>query len=164
MMRAYCKTILAAAALLLIIGPVRFPVRAADPASAIQVDLEYKVKAVYLYNFIKFVDWPSESIENTDLPFRICVLGKNPFGDLLSPLEEKSAKGRSLVLASRDGVEEAGDCHVLFISSSERRDLPRLIKKNRQEKYSHCGRNERFCGAGRNHRICDSGRQGSSGN
>ena len=129
MMRAYCKTILAAAALLLIIGPVRFPVRAADPASTIQEDLEYKVKAAYLYNFIKFVDWPSESMENTDLPIRICVLGKNPFGDLLSPLEEKRAKDRPLVLESRDGVEEAGDCHVLFISSSESRYLPRLIKR-----------------------------------
>ena len=51
--------------------------------SAQGVPLEYQVKAAYLYNFTKFVDWPPDSFGEGD-PLTICIAGRNPFGSALS--------------------------------------------------------------------------------
>jgi hypothetical protein len=44
---------------------------------------EYKVKSVFIFNFTKFVDWPSTSFESEDSPFIIGIIGNNPFGNYL---------------------------------------------------------------------------------
>jgi hypothetical protein len=50
--------------------------------SAQEVSQEYRVKAAYLYNFLKYVEWPDRS----NRPFKICVAGQNPFGNVLAAL------------------------------------------------------------------------------
>src|SRR5712691_6806881 len=44
---------------------------------------EYQVKAVFLFNFAQFVDWPPEAVADSQAPLTIGVLGENPFGDVL---------------------------------------------------------------------------------
>src|SRR5438128_11210121 len=53
---------------------------------------EYKVKAAFLYNFAKFVEWPQDAFRAPDDPFTICVLGENPFGNALA----EAVKGNTL--------------------------------------------------------------------
>ena len=81
------------------------------PAAAQDVSLEYHVKAAYLYNFVKFVQWPPEAREG---PLNICIAGRNPFGTVLAEtIHEENVDGR--MLTSRVILEPEPDCHVLFV-------------------------------------------------
>lgn len=91
---------------------------------------EYQVKAAYLYNFAKFVDWPMETAQHADEPFRICVLGQDPFGKSLDSVVAGRAIGdRPITVLRISAPEGASGCRVLFVASSERkRVLPRLAE------------------------------------
>jgi hypothetical protein len=81
---------------------------------------EYQVKAAFLYNFAKFVEWPSAAFAGSSTPFRICVLGRDPFGDTLTSIVQgRSISGHSIVRAQVQSPAEARSCHVLFISRSD---------------------------------------------
>jgi YfiR/HmsC-like len=87
------------------------------PVSAQDPELEYRVKAAYLFNFTKFVDWPVTATDGGN-SFAICIAGRNPFGAALSStlVGEKVA---GLPLAARV-VDPAGasSCQVLFVPRS----------------------------------------------
>jgi hypothetical protein len=92
---------------------------------------EYQVKAAFLYNFAKFVEWPSPSFPGPSTPFRICVLGRNPFGDALTNIVQgKSISGHAILSLQVQSPAEARSCHVLFLSHSDpetlRQSLDRL--------------------------------------
>ena len=81
---------------------------------------EYRVKAVYLYNFGKFVQWPRDTQASADHSFPICVVGRDPFGSTLSDIVAgESINNLRLVTREIERVENAADCRILFISSSE---------------------------------------------
>ena len=88
---------------------------------------EYKVKAAFLYNFTLFVEWPAEAFTGNDSPLTVCILGKSPFGGALDSLRGKTAKKRKLVIRQINRVEEMGNCHVLFVSTSEKMHLPNIL-------------------------------------
>ncbi len=87
---------------------------------------EYALKAAFLYNFAKFTEWPSNNLTG---PLVFGVLGTNPFGDQLEhTLKGKTLDGRPLLIVHFESAAEAStNCHVLFISSSERRRLPEIL-------------------------------------
>ena len=87
---------------------------------------EYQVKAAFLYNFAKFVEWPEAAFKESKSPFTICILGKNPFGDALDSLREKTVEGRRLLIRKISKIEEADTCNILFISASEKESLPHI--------------------------------------
>jgi YfiR/HmsC-like len=79
---------------------------------------EYEVKAVYLYNFGKFVQWPSSA--PPDDAFTICVLGDDPFGGTLdSAVSGEKINGVQVQVRRIASVDNAGSCRMMFISSSE---------------------------------------------
>ncbi len=81
---------------------------------------EYQVKAAFLYNFAKFVDWPSQTFKTPQDPIVICVLGHNPFGNALKEaIRGKSMDGRAFALRQVESAGEADACQILFVSSSE---------------------------------------------
>jgi hypothetical protein len=81
---------------------------------------EYQVKAVYLFNFGRFVEWPSNEATRKGQPFAVCVLGQDPFGPALDAVLAGEIIDRAPVVAKRiPKPEEAVHCRVLFISSSE---------------------------------------------
>src|ERR1700704_3424193 len=87
---------------------------------------EYQVKAAYLYNFGKFVDWSSVAVK--DNSFTICVLGRDPFGLALDATSAKQTiYGRSVVVRRLTKPQEALNCQILFISSSENADLKEVL-------------------------------------
>lgn len=101
---------------LLVLASLLFPVAAraqtARPA-------EYRVKAVYLYDFARFVQWPAPAA-NPKPVFPICVLGRDPFGsDLETVITGGSISGQRLVEKHIQRTSEASDCRILFISASE---------------------------------------------
>lgn len=80
----------------------------ADDAS-----VEYKIKAGYLYNFTKFITWPEDQLKT----FNLCILGGDPFGDLINPIEQQSALGRPIKLIRLNRLTQSPYCHILFISA-----------------------------------------------
>jgi hypothetical protein len=89
--------------------------------------LEYGVKAAFLYNFTKFVEWPSSAFEERG-PLRLCVLGKDPFGkSLQSVVEGEQVQGRPITLVRIDSLDNPGSCHILFLSRTETERLPAVL-------------------------------------
>ena len=83
-------------------------------------NLEYKVKAAYLYNFTKFVTWPDQVLSNaSEESLEICILGDDPFGYSIDLLKNKKVKGHPVLVTYLQTLETGKDCHVLFISRSE---------------------------------------------
>ena len=81
---------------------------------------EYQVKAVFLFNFAQFVDWPAEAFPAPDTPLVICVLGDDPFGAALDQTVRNERLGaRPFQVQRYRSVDEIKTCHILFISRSE---------------------------------------------
>jgi hypothetical protein len=87
---------------------------------------EYDLKAAYLYNFARFVDWPAAA--HRPATFDICVLGEDPFGTRLDAMvAETTVRGRQLAARRIASPAAAADCQVLFISASEERQLASIL-------------------------------------
>ncbi|MDE2060093.1 MAG: YfiR family protein [candidate division NC10 bacterium] len=84
----------------------------AEPASP--PPLEYQVKAAFLYQFIKFVEWPPQALRNSTII--IGVLGESPVSDALTAIEGQEVKGRTVVVKRFKGLADLEFAHVLFLS------------------------------------------------
>jgi hypothetical protein len=93
---------------------------------------EYKVKAAYLFNFLKFVEYPPESFADSLAPIVIGVVGEDPFGSALPQVViGKTVQGRDLVIHVYRTGEDLRGAHILFIGASERKRLPAILSSLR---------------------------------
>ena len=106
---------------------------------------EYQIKAAFLYNFVKFIDWPEGKIGEDSESITIGIIGKDPFGEAFKPLKYKRIKGKYVVIKRFKGlkeleenkekkksesdkqVEDIKKCHLLFICSSEKQKLKEIL-------------------------------------
>jgi len=90
---------------------------------------EYQVKAAFLFNFAKFVEWPAEAFTAADAPLQICVLGPDPFGrDFEQIIVEKTVNGHRIEAAHPDAVPQARACQILFIAFSDKQQLRQILE------------------------------------
>jgi len=109
------------AALLLALQVLATPAAAAPPAAS-----EYELKAAFLFNFAKFVEWPADVFTGADA-LTVCVLGDDPFGNIIDrALAAKSVHDRPLVVRRHQRLDQTGGCHILFISAPEEGRLGRF--------------------------------------
>ena len=120
----------------------------AEPAPRLDKGLEYKVKAAYIYNFIKFIDWSGAAPMNPAGPIRICVLGKDPFGPALAPFSRREARGRRLAVERIPSANLSGGCHVVFVCDSERGRLEEVLKEAGRGSALTVGESEGFAARG----------------
>jgi hypothetical protein len=123
-----------------------------SPGVSAAAPTEYETKAGYLLNFVEFVEWPAEAFQDATSPVIVGVMGKDPFGAELEKLQDKLVNGRklqikrfkgalefrgaeapgrrqeNLTLSQLKKLAELKSCHVLFISSSEKKYLPMVLK------------------------------------
>lgn len=117
---------------------------AADTSTDSEASREYQIKAAFLYNFIKFVDWPGETSDSTK-PIIIGIIGKDPFGGAFEPIKDKPVKDRKVIVKWFKGlnelekssqmdksgkhpqIEDIRECSLLFICSSEKEKLKETI-------------------------------------
>jgi len=88
----------------------------------------YQHKALYLYNFAKFTEWPKEAFADENAPFVLGILGQDPFGKDIEIIKGKTVKNRRLEVKYYSTVQEIAGCHLLFISSSETGRLAETLK------------------------------------
>ena len=99
-----------------------------EAQSAAAMPSEYQVKAAFLYNFVKFVEWPGPMAGQVG----ICVIGKDPFqGALERAVEGKQLDGRAFEVRRITDLAPARACQVLFISASESKRAADIIEITR---------------------------------
>jgi hypothetical protein len=90
---------------------------------------EYQVKAAFLFNFAKFVDWPADAFSASDAPLQICVLGQDPFGrDLEQLILGKAVNGHRIQVAHIEAFSPAVNCQILFVASTEKRQIRQVLQ------------------------------------
>ncbi len=110
---------------------------------------QYKLEAVFLFNFAQFVEWPSTVFPDAKASFKIGVLGKDPFGSTLDEtVQGESIKGRSLKVERYRDVKEVKDCQILFISSSEEGRIEQILKALKGKPVLTVGDSENFAQRG----------------
>jgi hypothetical protein len=94
------------------------PLQLAQPQLATRQ--EYALKAVFLYNFCRFIEWPDQAFATPDAPIVIGVIGQDPFGLLLEEtVRGERLRGRTIVIERYRRAADARDAHLLFVSGSE---------------------------------------------
>jgi hypothetical protein len=135
--RRYITVVLLAAAFVMAVVPRAW----ADDAPS----QEYKIKAAFLYNFLKFVDWPTGKEADPNKPITLGIIGKDPFGKAFEPVKDKKINDREVVIKrfksvaelKKPGKEgeaeldkqsgEQKNCHLLFICSSEKDSIEEIL-------------------------------------
>jgi hypothetical protein len=91
---------------------------------------EYQIKAAFIFNFAKFVEWPAAAFAKASSPMVVGVLGENPFHDALEKtIRNKTVDEHPVIIMQFRSATDATNCHILFISSSEKARLPQILKQ-----------------------------------
>lgn len=99
------------------------PMHSADAAAD-----EYQLKAAFLFNFAKFIEWPAEAFVN-GAQINICVVGNGPFAaQVAKAVAGKEIANRSFQVQTYIGKTEGVICHIVFVSASEQKRLATVLK------------------------------------
>lgn len=107
---------------------------------------EYEVKAIFLYRFAKFIEWPES---NSPGPICIGIVGQDPFGDTLDGVVKgKSVNGRPFAIKRFKPGQQVRDCHIVFISSSEGKRLRSVLSELQGGRVLTVSETRGFCQTG----------------
>lgn len=110
---------------------------------------EYQIKAIFLFNFAQFVDWPSDVFSETQSPLIIGVLGDAPFDTYLDEtVRDEKVNGHPLVVQRYRHVEDIKACQILFISQSETKRLEQILEELKGRSILMVGETEGFAKGG----------------
>ena len=120
------------------------PVQAQDQAAE-----EHEVKAAFLYNFTKFVEWPQGAFPDDGAPVGVGVFGPDPFGPTLDEIVAgKRVGNRPLVIKRLDSSDGLAACHMLFVSSAKAAEFVRLLPSLAHRPILTVGETDGFCETG----------------
>jgi hypothetical protein len=96
--------------------------------SASDAPTENQVQAVFLYNFSRFVEWPSQAFAAPSDPFVIGIMGSDPFGARLDEaVHNEQINGHALTVRRFHSISELANCQILFIDRSEIANLAQIL-------------------------------------
>jgi hypothetical protein len=115
------------------------------PCGADEPSQEYKVKAAFIYNFARFVEWPSESFASADAPFVIAVVGTDPFnGALEQAVAGKKVGTRRVEIRHFDSIDKIGSCQILFVATTDDDSQVKIIHKVENDHVLTVGESDNF--------------------
>ncbi len=104
---------------------------------------EYEVKAVFLYKFASFVEWPPQP---ETVPVCIGIMGQDPFGAVLDQVVKgKSINGRPFLVRRFGPGQNPGDCHIVFIGASEKKQVRSILDRLQGAAVLTVGEVPEFC-------------------
>lgn len=107
---------------------------------------EDEVKAAFVYNFAKFVEWPADK---TNEHIKLCILGESPLGfSALKAIDGRTAQDKQLVTKLLNKSDDLTGCHIVFIAASERDKMAQLLKSAHQQHTLTVSDSEGFAKAG----------------
>jgi hypothetical protein len=132
-----CRTQLAVALTVVLAMPAAIPAQAAN---------EYEVKAAFLFNFTRFVDWPPSSGSG---PFCIGIAGADPFGGALEQaVKGRSAGGHAIAVKHFKPGDESAGCEIVFISGADARKMRAALGQLQHAAVLTVGEGPGFCHSG----------------
>ena len=106
---------------------------------------EYQVKGAFLVKFAMFIEWPAGTFPDPRSPIRLGIFGDDPFGpEFEKALQREVANGRPFVLQRCQKPQEAAECHILFITTSEAGHLAKILEAVRGKPVLTVGDQEGF--------------------
>ena len=110
---------------------------------------EYQVKAAFLYNFAKFVEWPPGTFANANDAFGICIVGQNPFGSTLEDMVQgKKIGDRAFAVRRLRDTQQASKCQILFIGAAESKRTRAALEPLKGANILTVGETDDFTAAG----------------
>jgi hypothetical protein len=95
-----------------------------------QVLTEYEIKAGFLFNFTKFVEWPAGTFVNSSAPIILGIVGENPFGNLLTEAATgKAVNGRAVLVRQFKEGQDLRSCQVLFVALTDKKHIVQTLGK-----------------------------------
>jgi hypothetical protein len=123
-------------------------VRSADGAQN-QLLSENEIKAGFLYNFTKFVEWPPDAFLDSSGPIVLGVVGDSPITDLVTDAASgKIVNGRAVIVKKFKEGQDLRSCHILFVSSSEEKHMTRILESLRGSNVLTVGETSGFAESG----------------
>lgn len=114
--------------LALVLGLAILPLRPGHPSPQ-DPPREYEVKAAFLFNFLKFVEWPEQPPESRSDRIVVGILGTNPFGEAIRALEGKVVRKRTVSVRSVAAAGDAAGCDLVFVPRAEARFEANIIAR-----------------------------------
>lgn len=119
------------------------------PRAQASPSTEYQVKAAFLLNFAKFVEWPAEAFQSEEIPISLCVFRHDPFGSILDEIIKGKTIHNRKVLAQRITEPQGLKlCHLVFVSSREAKLLPSVLNSLRGASALVVGESDNFAAEG----------------
>jgi len=87
---------------------------------------EHAIKAAFIYNFAKFVEWPAESFEKSG-DFVVCVFGEDSIVPTLKKLNGKQVQGKKVTVKHTKSSEDIGNCHIVYVSRQEEKNFSHVM-------------------------------------
>jgi len=112
--RPFSKRPFAAVAIAILMGTFSAQLLAADNST------EYRIKAAFLFNFARFVEWPDTKFVSATSPLQICIYGSDPFGEILDEtVRGKSVGDHPLVVLRIAKIDELKSCEIVYMADTE---------------------------------------------
>lgn len=119
------------------------------PSAQANLPNEYQVKAAFLYNFAKFVEWPPEAFQSEKAPVTFCVFGHDPFGSALDEvIRGKTINSRELLVRRTNELPDLKACHLVFVSGRENQRQSEIINSLKGSSALVVGESEDFAERG----------------
>jgi len=97
-------------------------------------DREYSLKGSFILKLTQFIEWPQDVIAPSNLKnLNLCIIGKDPFGNIFDLAKEEAILSRNLVIKHFIEIDVKNQCHVLFVSSSEKDRIDEIIQATQNE-------------------------------
>ena len=110
---------------------------------------EPQLKAAFLLNFPKYVEWPSDSFPASASPIVFAIAGDDEVASAFAALSNgRSIDGRPIQMVRNPGTEQCLDCQVLFIGSEEARKTAEIVKQLKCASVLTVGESEQFMNEG----------------
>lgn len=115
------------------------------PAAPVSPPNEYALKAVFLYNFCHFIDWPDSAFTSPNEPLIIGIVGEDPFGSLLKEaIAGETYRNRPIVIEHYRGPKDIKHCHLLFAGRSENNRIDAILAAVNSKSVVTVGETEDF--------------------
>lgn len=110
---------------------------------------EYEIKAAFLLNFAKFVQWPDNAFESRQSPLLLCIFGDDPFGPALDEVvRDKAIDNHPLIVHRTKNLEGVRTCQVVFIASADKKRISDVLVRLKGSSALAVGDGPDFAGMG----------------
>jgi hypothetical protein len=119
------------------------------PGTLSALENPYRVKAAFLRNFARYVDWPAAAFPDAEAPFTVCVLGPDPFGGILEDtLHGRREHGRGFLILHLSDSADARVCHIAYLTYEDRGKILRVLASVKDRPVLTVGDNAGFLSEG----------------